>query len=241
VRSSVEIVARAAAGRTALVRMQAEGQLAVRATGSGRVHLVGTAAGPLGGDQVEVLIDVGPGAQLAVHGVAATLALPGGHDGWGYVTTTLTVADGAELSYAPGPLVACRGARLRTVTSVVLTGSGQAEVVEQLVLGRHGEPGGAWSGRLVADRDGRPVLRTTQCSALIETATVPGGGTARALVTRLLTGATAVATTQGGAVCCPLAAGGALVTSFGADLTSALADADVQLRGAGLPDPLPDR
>jgi len=165
VRSRVEIVAElSASGTTALVRLRAEGQLAVRATGPGRVHLVGTAAGPLGGDELEVLVRVGAGAHLAVHGVAASLALPGAGGSPARALTRLDVGDGASLHYAPGPLVVCRGARLRTSTVIALAGSGRADVTEQVVLGRFGEPGGDWTGRVVADRDGHPLLRTTQDS-----------------------------------------------------------------------------
>jgi urease accessory protein len=115
------------------------------------------------------------------------------------------------------------------VTAVELAGSAEVDVLEQVVLGRHGEAGGSWSGRLVADRDGRPVLRTTQGSEAVATAPVPGGGPARAIVTRLLAGAVpGTAWTRGGAVCCPLAAAGVvLVTSLGSDLTRAAADAGV--------------
>jgi hypothetical protein len=127
----------------------------------------------------------------------------------------------------PGPLIVCRGARVRTRTDLVLAGTGEAEVDEQVVLGRHGEPGGEWIGRLVAERDGRPVVRTTQGSATLATATVPPDDRpARALLTRLRTAPGGAAATTGGAVCCPLAAGGVLVTSFGADLGGALRDAD---------------
>lgn len=236
-RSHVELVADAGAdGRTRLVRMRAEGQLAARATGPARVHLVGTAAGPLGGDLVEIVVRVLAGARLEVHGVAASLALPGRAEAPGRMVTTLEVADGGRLTFVPPPLVVCRGARLHTLTTVTLTGSGTADVAEQVVLGRHGEPGGDWTGRLVAQRGGLPLLRTTQTSALLGTATVPpGDGPVRAVVTRLLTAsdtAPAAPVTSGGAVRCALAAGGVLVTALGATLGDALADVDAVLAGS---------
>ena len=55
VRTQVEIVARPGpGGRTVLPVLRASGQLAVRRTGPATVHLVATAFGPLGGDDVEV-------------------------------------------------------------------------------------------------------------------------------------------------------------------------------------------
>ena len=54
-----------------------------RQTGPGLVHLVGGAAGPLGGDDLRLDIEVGPDAVLCVLTVAASVALPAfmlGHD-----------------------------------------------------------------------------------------------------------------------------------------------------------------
>jgi urease accessory protein len=231
VRSRVEIVADVADdGRPVLVRLHAEGQLAVRATGPGQVHLVGAAAGPLGGDRVEVSVRLRAGARLALHGVAATLALPGRDGARAHVLTEVEVCDGAHLTYRPMPLVVCRGALVRARTTVVLCGDGQADVTEQVVLGRHGEPGGEWTGRLVADRDGAPLLRTAHGSALLATATVPPDvRPARAVLTRLITSGSGPASTTGGAVCCPLAGGGLLVTAIGTELTGTQADAEAAL------------
>jgi len=252
VRSRVEIVADVTdTGRPVLVRMRGEGQLAVRATGPGRVHLVGTAAGPLGGDVVEISVQVRAGARLEVHGVAATIALPARTGDESLTCLVLAVADGGHLVCVPPPLVVCRGARVRARTAVVLAGTGGIDLLEQVLLGRHGEPGGDWSARLVADRDGLPLVRTTQTSQLVATALLPpperpDGRAVRAVVTRLQAGpeaggttsggttsggttsqaGTAGPATHGGAVRCALPGGARLVTALGPDLTAALADAD---------------
>src|SRR5688572_3162363 len=73
----VEVVARAGPrGRTVLSVVRASGQLAVRRTGPSMVHLVATAFGPLGGDDVDVSLVVEEGAALTVRSVAAAIALP---------------------------------------------------------------------------------------------------------------------------------------------------------------------
>jgi urease accessory protein len=41
------------------------------------VHMVGSASTPLAGDDVELDVRVGPGADLVLTGVAAAVALPG--------------------------------------------------------------------------------------------------------------------------------------------------------------------
>jgi urease accessory protein len=231
VRSRVEIVADVADdGTTALARLHADGALAVRRTGPATVHLVGTAAGPLGGDVVEVEVAVRTGALLTVEGVAATIALPGpGHvpATW---TLTADVGAGARLVCAPQPLVVCAGARLRTRTAVTLAGDASLDLVEQVVLGRFAEPGGDWTGRIAADVDGAPVLRQSQSAALLTAGPRrPGDAAPRAIVSRLLLGAWVGETTpavRGDAVACPLAAAGVLLTSLGPDLGTGLRSLD---------------
>jgi len=228
-RSRVELVADVADdGTTLLARLHADGALAVRRTGPATVHLVGTAAGPLDGDVVEVDVSVRAGALLTVEGVAATIALPGpGHvpATW---TLTADVGAGARLVCAPQPLVVCAGARLRTRTAATLAGDASLDLVEQVVLGRFGEPGGDWTGVLVADVDGAPVLRQSQSGTLIVAGPRRAGDAApRAVVSRLLLGASGGETMLGvcgAAVACPLAAGGTLLTAVGPDLGTALRD-----------------
>src|SRR5262245_2404397 len=71
-RTEVRIVA--AVGT--LPEIHASGGLAVRRTGPDTVHLIGTAATPLGGDELDIEIVVAAGARLVVRSVAATIALP---------------------------------------------------------------------------------------------------------------------------------------------------------------------
>ena len=96
--------ARRADGSTALTRMVDSDHLGVRLTAPGRpgtpsvVHLIGTAAGPLGEDDVRVSVLVRAGARLVVRGSAATLALPGGAataGAPGRYTIDLEIEDGA--------------------------------------------------------------------------------------------------------------------------------------------------
>lgn len=246
-RSLVEIVAEAGPRGTVLPVLRSDVMVAVRRTdvpgvpdpdGTAQVHLVGTAAGPLTGDELTVRITVGDGARLAVRSAAATLALPArpgatsqpqAPTGPAVVRYELLVGAGAHLDLATEPLVVCRGADLVTVTDVRLAEGATAVIVEQVVLGRHGEDGGRWRGRTLADAAGRPALRHTIGSDVL-----PG----RALVSRLELGgepavATATARSAAGApasdaVVLPLACGGTLRTATGPDLaaaSAALADA----------------
>jgi len=73
VHSDVLIVARADR-RPAI---ECAGGVAARVTEPDTVHLVSTAATPLGGDSIVIRVIVEPGARLRVRSAAATVALPG--------------------------------------------------------------------------------------------------------------------------------------------------------------------
>ncbi len=251
-RSRVEVVADVDdAGRTVLARMRADGALAVRRTGSSAappsdgavVHLVGTAAGPLTGDVVEVDVEVRDGARLTVAGVAATIALPGPGPAPARWDVRVRAAGTARVVVAPQPLVVCAGARLVTTTAVTADVGATVDVLEQVVLGRHGEPGGEWSGRLVADVGGAPAVRQTQDGALLRLPPHEDGVAPRAVVSRLLlvpataavartTGLPAAVGVSGGAVRCLLARGGELLSAVGVDLARAVRDLDALRREA---------
>lgn len=156
-RTVVEVVARAGpGGRTVLPVLRASGALAVRATGRGVVHLVGTAAGPLGGDVVELRITAGPGARLAVRSTAATVVLTGAS------TTTVTLDVAGTLDLALEPTVVTAGAVHETAVLARLDPGATLRLTEQVVLGRSGEGPGRWSGTVRVERAGEPVLHTTQ-------------------------------------------------------------------------------
>ena len=222
-RSSVEIVAERSGGRTVLRRLRAGGHFALRQTGPVQVHLVGTAAGPLGGDEIDVRIDVGAGAELAVRGVAATIILPSAEASDSVIRLDADVAEGGRLDLALRPTVVCAGAEHLAVIRLRLAADACADVVEQVVLGRAAETGGCWTGRTAVVRDGVPVLRHTLHSDLL------GAPGTRALLTWLTSVAAghadpAAATVAGTATLLPLAAGGVLRTATGPDLTSARRD-----------------
>ncbi|MGH3417899.1 MAG: urease accessory protein UreD, partial [Actinocrinis sp.] len=78
-----------------------------------QVHMVGGAAGPLGGDELRCLVDLGPGARLDVRGTASSIALPGPNGRESTLEIHARVSEGAALAWSPPPLIAARGARHR--------------------------------------------------------------------------------------------------------------------------------
>jgi urease accessory protein len=138
--------------RSGLTRVDAPGR------GPAQVHLVGGAAGPLGGDELRCSVDLGPGARLEVRSVAASVALPGPHGRESSLEIVARVGEGGALVWSPQPLIAARGARHRTVTRVELAADARLVWRDELVLGRDGEDPGSVSTRLRVVRAGRVLL-----------------------------------------------------------------------------------
>jgi urease accessory protein len=163
VRAEAELVAeRGPAGELRLPVQRSQAPLVLRRT-AGAVYLVSGAAGPLGGDTLELRIEVRPGAALRLRTVAAAVALPGRHGQESRLTVTATVGPGARLEYLPEPTVTADGARHRTEISVRLAEDAALVLRDEVLLGRHGEQGGHCCTRLRVDRDSgsgqRPLLR----------------------------------------------------------------------------------
>ena len=115
------------------------------------VYLVSAAATPLGGDCLELRIEVRAGAALCLRTVAASVALPGLDGGESLLTVTATVAAGGRLEYLPEPVVVADGARHATDIRVSVAEGGSLVLRDELILGRHGERGGAYRGSLRVD------------------------------------------------------------------------------------------
>jgi urease accessory protein len=205
-------------GRTVVSSIRAGQHFAARETGLGVVHLVGTAAGPLGGDEVTIVVRLGPGARLAVRSAGATIVQPGGQVADSTLRLLVSLADGADLDFGCEPTVICHRAEHVGEAVLDLAGSGQIRLIEQVLLGRSNEPGGTWLGRTRLTRDGVPELRHTLRSEVIA-----ADGT-RVIATLLQSGIAATPATCGGAVAMPLAAGGLLVTATGTQMLATQAD-----------------
>jgi len=146
------------------------------------LYLVGGAGGPLAGDEVSLDLEVGPGAELVLRTVAASVGRPGApvraagqaspdgravdagpdapDDGpWSRFTVTARVAAGASLRWLPEPGVASTGCRHVVISRLDLDDGATVIWRDEVVLGRHGEDAGAWSSSLSADLAAAPFLR----------------------------------------------------------------------------------
>jgi urease accessory protein len=123
------------------------------------VYVVGGAAGPIGGDELALRISVGAGAFLRVRTAAASIALPGPDGLESVLRVTVDVATGGRLEYLPEPVVVSAGARHATIIRVTLAEGASLLLRDEVLLGRHGEAGGASRTELRVSYAGRPLLR----------------------------------------------------------------------------------
>ena len=122
-----------------------------------RVGLLASTALLLGGDGVELEVEVGPGATLDLVDVAGTVA----YDGRGAPAAWrvgVRVADGGRLRWAGEPFVVADGADVTRSLALDVADGGRALLRETLVLGRSGQTGGRLRSRTSVARGERPVL-----------------------------------------------------------------------------------
>ena len=152
-----ELYLEASKGRSP--RIRASGGLAARQTGPDVLHLISTAATPLGGDTIDIHVEVGPGSRLTLLSVAAALALPSRGEPRSQLNWHVAVADGAQLVIDPLPTIVAAHAVHHSNTTVSVAGSGTVRICERVQIGRSGEDDGSWSGRLSVDVDCAAAVR----------------------------------------------------------------------------------
>lgn len=123
-----------------------------------RVALVGQTALLLGGDEVGLDIEVGPGATLELSDIAGTVAYHGRGRAAGW-SVAIRLGLGARLHYAGEPLVVSDGADVLRTLSVDLAEGATARLRETLVFGRAGEEGGRLDATTVVRREGEEICR----------------------------------------------------------------------------------
>jgi urease accessory protein len=164
-RATARMVAHAAGdGGTRLAVLRGEPPLLLRHTPSpgpdpATVHLLGGAAGPIGGDELRLEIEVGAGASLDVRGVAASIALPGRSASTSYLMVVVKIAEGGCLRWLAEPLIAAASCRHEALSSVDMEEGARLIWREELICGRHGEPPGDATVATSLTYGGKPLLR----------------------------------------------------------------------------------
>jgi urease accessory protein len=152
-------VARDGDGTDRCVVLRSTPPLTLRRT-PGEVQLVGSAAGPLGGDELALDVQVHAGASLVLRSVAAMMALPGISGEPSRLDLDVRVARDGALVWNPQPTIAVAGCDHHTVTRLSLEAGADLLWRDELVLGRFDERSGSVRQRLDVDVDGLPLLRT---------------------------------------------------------------------------------
>lgn len=191
-RAHARVVAERGRERSRCTTLRSAPPLTFRAT-PGALHLVGTTAGPVGGDELTLEVTVGARASLTVRSVASQLILPGSRPGASTTHISVDVGAGASLRWRPEPTVVVRGADHRTTTVIGLAPDADLIWRDEIVLGRHGEIGGSLLQRLRVEREGRPLLCTeVALGPAWPTSDGPAGTAgARMVATTLLVGVSA--------------------------------------------------
>lgn len=145
-------------GGTRVAHLRSEAPLLLRLAPGGRAHLVGGAAGPLGGDDLALAIRVGAGARLEVRGVAAMLAQPGPAGGTGRLVVAADVGEGGHLDWDVQPTIVIAGADLEVDLRIELAPGATLRWRDELVLGRSAEQPGRVRTRVRLVEDGRTTL-----------------------------------------------------------------------------------
>jgi urease accessory protein len=124
-------------------------------TGTIGICVVGTAAGPLGGDELRLTLDVADGACAQLAAAGASIA----QGGASRMTTSVRLGAGSRLDADPGALVVSAGAHVDVELAIELEPTSTLVWRELVVLGRSGEAPGRATLRWDVRRGGSPVLR----------------------------------------------------------------------------------
>lgn len=122
-----------------------------------RIALVGTRAGLLAGDRLELRVTVGPGARLDLVEPSGLVAYHhrGGASSW---RARVDIAEGGELHWDGKPFVVCDGAGVSRTMDVTLAAGARMLWRDTLVLGRSGERGGSVRATTRVTHDGQDLL-----------------------------------------------------------------------------------
>jgi urease accessory protein len=113
---------------------------------------------PHNGDRLRIEATAGPGSDLHITTISATIALPGRTAEPATYDVALTVADGARLHWVPEPLISTVDSELHQTLLIDLAPTARLILREEHLLGRCHEPPGRVTNRLTVRRDGTTIL-----------------------------------------------------------------------------------
>lgn len=157
VKAAARVAVERRGDRSEVVDRRAQAPLSVRRCGD-RVLIASSAAMPVGGDELELVIEVGPGARADIGSVAAGMVWPGVGGVASVMTTRARIAEQGRLDLWLEPTISVVGSRHEMTTTVQMDATASARVVEEIVLGRSGEESGDLGLSLRVERGGRALV-----------------------------------------------------------------------------------
>ena len=151
------VVAELAGERTRCSTLRSAPPISLRETPDG-LYLVASGAGPVGGDDLHLDLDVRRGASVVVRSAGATMVLPGPTGAPSRLRVKARVE--GSLTWQPEPTILVAGCDHRATTRIQLAPGATLVWRDEVVLGRHAEGSGSLLQRLHVDRAGAPLLRT---------------------------------------------------------------------------------
>ncbi len=155
--SRIEVQLRDGRHRTTLISGLLRAQVVHGPADRCRIGLLATTALLLGGDEVDLEVDVGEGCTVELFDVAGTVA----YDGRGAPAawrTRLRLQENARLRWSGEPLVVSAGAAVTRTLEADLAPGATALLRETVCLGRAGEAGGALRTLAVLRRARQEIL-----------------------------------------------------------------------------------
>jgi urease accessory protein len=153
---SAAVAAELVGERTRCTTLRSVPPISLRDTPDG-LYLVASGAGPVGGDDLRLDVDVGGGASLLIRSAAASMVLPGPTGAASSMQVRARVR--GSLRWEPEPTILVAGCDHRTTATIDLARGATLVWREVVVLGRHHEETGSLLQRLQVDRAGAPFLR----------------------------------------------------------------------------------
>jgi urease accessory protein len=144
-------------GAVWLSDVRSQPPLTLRRSG-GRLLVVGSAAGPVGGDELQLDLCVKAGAAVSIGTAAATMVWPGPNGARSTMCVTIDVGADAHVDWHPCPTVSVAGSDHRMTTVVRLGPAATCRVVEELGLGRGDEHSGALDASVRIERRGATIV-----------------------------------------------------------------------------------
>ncbi len=206
-----------------------------------RVALTAGSGGPVGGDQLDLMVDVGARSSVVLTEISPTLLLPGPYRECSRTGVHIRVATGGTLIWLPEPMIAAHRCDHLNEVEVNLEEGARFFMREEILLGRHGEPSGQVRQRVSVRLAGRPLYRHDLQVGTADSSTPTVLGDHRAVGSTLIVDPSWVEQPPQGhwigpdAAVMKLAGPAALITALGRDNLAVRRDLQAGLAAIGAP------